>query len=225
MTTKHFLWMGGAIIVLSIIIGVLFKNGCKKEKTPIPLSPTMEEIDKINQHVDDLKFIDSVLKVKASVDKVIDSLKGVVDKQSDQLDVKELKITALSREAALNRKYKDTAAYLINCDSAFKQIGEGIELVNAYRISNISLQNSLDSAIGQGSLAAARKDYLYTELKESFDKVSSSALQMEKDNAKLTRKVQKRFAFGPQSGAMYNFSTRKVEPYLGIGFTWKILSF
>lgn len=224
MATKHWLMMGGAIIALSIIIGVLAQKGCKKEKEPIPLSPTMQEVDRIKQHESDLKFIDSVLAVKAKTDKVIDSLKGVVDKQSDQLGVKEIKITALSREAALNKKYKDTAAYLVNCDSAFKQIENGIDLVNAYRISNAALRNCFDSAQDQASLAAARKDYLYSELKESFDKVSTNALRMEKDNKRLGKKASKRFVIGPQVGVTYSFTKGKPQAIFGIGVTYKIIS-
>lgn len=217
--------MGGAIIVLSIIIGLLLQKGCNKKKI-IHLSPTMYEIDHRNEAERIAKlYTDSV---QALYDKKVheaDSLKRIVQRQEGILAVKDVKLTALTKEAALNKKYKDTAAYLVNCDSAFSQIEDAAIIVRKYTEDNALLRNSLDSAIGQGSLLIARKDYEHTELQESFARVTGMADALANENQKLSKKAARKNVIGIQGGGTYFFSDNKVRPYVGIGYTRAIFSF
>lgn len=225
MTTKHWLYMGGAIIVLSIIIGLLLQKGCKKQKEII-LNPTMKTVDSANDAQRAvIAFRDSMIAEQAKVKLQTDSLKKVVKEQSHLLDIKNVKISALAKEASLYRKYNDTAAYIESCDILIPEVERLMDENNAHRKTNYALQNSLDSAVGQGSFRYARMDYEYDLLKARFDDVAEVTDQLVQDNRKLDRKANKRFIVGPQSGVMYDIGNGKFVPYLGVGVTWKLVAF
>jgi hypothetical protein len=225
MTTKQWLYMGGAIIVLSIIIGLLLQKGCNKKKE-IVLNPTKQTIDSANDAQRAvIAFRDSMIAEQLKVKSNNDSLKKIVKDQSHQLDIKNVKISALLKEAAIYKRYNDTIAYVESCDILIPEVERLMDENNAHRKTNYALQNSLDSAVGQGSFRYARIDYEYDLLKARFDGVAEVADQLVQDNRKLDKKANKRFVFGPQTGVMYDIGNGKFVPYIGFGATYRLIAF
>lgn len=60
-------------------------------------------------------------------------------------------------------------------------------------------------------------------MQERFDKLAEDALELERQNKKLTKVNNRKFAFGVQIG--YGATRDGFSPYLGAGVTLKIFQF
>jgi chromosome segregation ATPase len=216
MQTKHYIIMIAVIVALAFTIGLLTCNS-KKKPTEIVLHPTKNEVDSANiKKAKEKAFKDSLVTVITRLDKHNDSLESVVKKQSDVLNVKTLKINALTKEAALYRKYNDIPNYIEACDSLLPQISDLTSTLDIYRKDNAVLMDSISRMEDEQSLLTARMEFYQTDLQASLERVSNNALQLESNNKKLEKKSKKRWVITAQ--ASYIFDGQQWRYGAGVGF-------
>jgi chromosome segregation ATPase len=207
-------WAIVAIAVLAFVIGMLTCNS-KKNPEERTLYPTTGQIDSMNaKKAKEKAYVDSLALSLNKTKRFSDSLKAVVSKQSDVIAVKNLKITALTKEAELYRKYNDTASYITACDSLLPQISDLSVTVDLYRENNSLLMDSISRLEDQRSLLNARQEFYQGELQASYDKLSSNSLQLESINRKLQKKASRKWAIN--LGASYIFDGQQWRYGAGI---------
>lgn len=214
------------ILVIAAIglaaVAALSIKGCIDKGRPAPpisvIQPARDSVKVITEQTK--REVDSLKREMSGIYMQRDSLVWVNIKQSDEINVKNIKINALSKEYSLYRKYKDTAQALNTCDSISDKVNDLTASIEELQHTNRALQNSNDSLLGATSLALAKTEYENSVLKEKFNSVALITDQLEKDNAKLKKKANKRFGFGPSGGATY--LNGKISPYGGLGFHYDI---
>jgi predicted nucleic acid-binding Zn-ribbon protein len=216
-------WAIVAIAVLAFVIGMLTCNN-RKNPPPRELHPTVSEIDSVNQKRAEQKaFTDSVLALLNQTKKAKDSIAKIVVKQSDLLEVKTLKINALTKEAALYRKYGDDIAYMGACDSLLPQISDLTFTVDLYRHDNANLMDSIQRIEDQQSILNARQQFFQGEMNATVDRLNQSALQLESTNRKLEKKANRKWSIN--LGASYIFDGQQWRYGAGVSIGRSLVRF
>jgi hypothetical protein len=211
----------GLVVILTLSITLLT---CRNRKqAAVILHPTKAEIEAAGKakKAHEL-FVDSVNRKIARLEKEKDSVVGVVDRKNAEIEVKSLRISALTKQATLSKKYKDTALFMQSCDSIISQVDDLITTVDQLQQDNRNVQDAYDSLYGEANLKIARLEYDYSELQERFDKVSKNAISFEASSNKSKRKADKRVILGLQAGGTYSIATGQPMPYVGFGVTYRI---
>lgn len=206
-----------------VVISTLAVKSCNEPKPEI--SATQRAVDSIAKlEKETAHVVDSVLKEKNHLAAEKDSLRRVTESQSLQLELKSITIKSLARQYEIYKKFHDQDNQIVVCDSLIPQIDSLTESLAQYRHSNKALENKIMSIEDANSLANASKDYYLGALKESFDKVSATALSLEKTNKTLDKKASRRWSVGPV--AAYGVD-RRVKPdlFVGVGISFSILKF
>jgi small nuclear ribonucleoprotein (snRNP)-like protein len=221
MTTNGQTWILVVVSIALTTFAVLGIKGCIDKKVVIP-GQIQKTSDSVNTWAKDAeKVIDSLIVVTKEQSRSKDSLKAIKERQEQELYIKGNKIAMLVKQAQLQALYKDTAAELRTVDTLLPQIAIITHNAEDYLHQNRLLQNSYDSLLSTNSLAFAKLDYDNSVLKENFDKVAATGIEIEKQNAKLSKK--KRFGIGPQIG--YIFDGFKGRPGISIGLHWSLIRF
>lgn len=212
-------------IVVILAISIMFMT-CREKKQPVILHPTKAEIEAAAKAKKEHElFINSTNSTIARLEGERDSISNIIKRKDAEIEVKSLRITSLTRQATLAKKYKDTLLFNTTCDSLLPQVDDLIATVDQLQIDNRNVQDAYDSLYGVANLKIARMEYDYSVLQERFDKVSSNAIQFETSSNKQKKKADKRLIFGLQTGTTYSFPKGRVVPYAGAGFTYRIARF
>lgn len=216
-------WAIVVIAVLAFVIGLLTCNK-GRSRPEIVLHPTVSEVDSMNEkEAKEKAYIDSLVYELAVAKKNKDSIAEMAKKKSDILHVKTLQVNALVKELELYKKYGDTDSYIEGCDSLLPQVSDLTETVELYRYDNARLLDSVQRVEDKFSLIIAQKDYLYSELRGSYDKISSNGLNLESVNSKLRKQANRKWVISV--GAAYLFDGQRWRYGAGIQLGRRIARF
>lgn len=179
---------------------------------PTTLQDSVSKREQKMRHI-----IDSLISRGNHLGGSADSLGAIAMQQKVELDKRKQITESLSDQYKFYRQKYDTIAALHACDTLSDEIIELQKAVNEYEESNGKLYDSLQSIVGIHSLVMAKKDYLYSTLRNSFD---SLTFEYKKQSGTLQKAQKpKRWGIGPQIGVTY---WSGFHVYGGIGISYNI---
>jgi hypothetical protein len=215
------------VALVVILVGSIILLTCRDRKEVVAvLHPTKAEIEAAAKEKKQHElFVDSLNNKIARLEKTKDSVVGIVQRKDAEIEVKSLKISALTKQASLAKKYKDSSLFMQSCDTLIEQVDNLLVAVDVLQRDNRNVQDAYDSLLGATSLKMGRLEYDYSVLQERFDKVSKDAIQFGTSSNKNARKADKRIILGLQAGGTYSLWQAKPMPYFGVGLTYRIARF
>lgn len=214
------------ILVIALIAVTIFAvlgiKGCIDKKRPQPISPTQQTIDSVDKHaVESKRILDSLTAIQTRIEHEKDSLQRVAERSTTALNIRTLKLNALSKEYTLYRQYADTTNALAACDSMANQIVSLTHEVEQSTQDNRNLQNSYDSLLGTTSLIIGRLEFDKSFLTEKFEQVTGNCKQLESEKAILEKKNKRRISVGSGfGGTLIGGKPRAVIEIVSVHYSW-----
>lgn len=216
-TTVKWLLIVIAIACISIVSICIYKHF--NPKLPV-FNPTSLQ-DSISVKEQQMgHIIDSLISRNNHMIGSADSLGALIVTQEIELNGRKILTEDLSDQYKSYRAKYDTINALHKCDTLAEEITKQDLALMEYEDSNGKLYDSLQSTTGNTSLVLAKKDYLYSVLRSSFDSLSQQ-YQVQGLNLQKADKP-KRWGIGLQTGITY---WSGIRVYAGAGISYNFLRF